>query len=180
MKWDWCDHSLLQLKSERSHRVLCTIASVASVSMRFRSNERGTRVKDRAKNGAFFTLVPFLSPSKPKIPYLCLSLLRNQMETLVTQAMCTIKGTESMLFCYTRNTNESNCELFVLLTAIVTLLAILTIQHGIILPQHLLQKHKKLNEKRSNYSKSRDCLSMETITLANKAGVSYRYKLLGS
>ena len=126
MKWDWCDHSLLQLKSERSHRVLCTIASVASVSMRFRSNERGTRVKDRAKNGAFFTLVPFLSPSKPKIPYLCLSLLRNQMETLVTQAMCTIKGTESMLFCYTRNTNESNCELFVLLTAILTLLAILT------------------------------------------------------
>ena len=69
---------------------------------------------------------------------------------------------------------------FVLLTAIVTLLAILTIQHGIILPQHLLQKHKKLNEKRSNYSKSRACLSMETITLANKAGVSYRYKLLGS
>ena len=52
--------------------------------------------------------------------------------------------------------------------------------YGIILPQHLLQKHKKLNEKRSNYSKFRDCLSMETITLANKAGVSYRYKLLGS
>ena len=148
--------------------------------MRFRSNERGTRVKDRAKNGAFFTLVPFLSPSKPKIPYLCLSLLRNQMETLVTQAMCTIKGTESMLFCYTRNTNESNCELFVLLTAILTLLAILTIRHGIILPQHLLQKHRKLNEKRYNYSKFRDCLPMETITLANKAGVSYRYKLLGS
>ena len=115
-----------------------------------------------------------------KAPYLCLSLLRNQMETVVTQAMCTIKGTESMLFCYTRNTNESNCELFVLLTAILALLAILTIQHGIILPQHLLQKHKKLNEKRSNYSKFRDCLSMETITLANKAGVSYRYELLGS
>ena len=180
MKWDWCDHSLLQLKSERSHRVLCTIASVASVSMWFRCNERGTRVKDRAKNGAFFTLVPFLSPSKPKIPYLCLSLLRNQMETLVTQAMWTIKGTDSMLFCYTRNTNEGNCELFVLLTAILTLLAILTIRHGIILSQHLLQKHRKLNEKRYNYSKFRDCLPMETITLANKAGVSYRYKLLGS
>ena len=96
------------------------------------------------------------------------------MESLATQAMCTIKGTESMLFCYTRNTNESNCELFVLLTAILALLAILTIQHGIILPQHLLQKHKKLDEKRPNYSKSRDCLSMETVTLENKAGVSCR------
>ena len=96
------------------------------------------------------------------------------MESLATQAMCTIKGTESMLFCYRRNTNESNCELFVLLTAILALLAILTIQHGIILPQHLLQKHKKLDEKRPNYSKSRDCLSMETVTLENKAGVSCR------
>ena len=124
------------------------------------------------------TLVPFLAPSKPKIPFLCLSLLRNQMETcLATQAMCTIKGTESMLFCYRRNTNESNCELFVLLTAILALLAILTIQHSIILPQHLLQKHKKLNEKRPNYSKSRNFLSMETVTLENKAGVSYRYQL---
>ena len=122
------------------------------------------------------TLVPFLAPSKPKIPFLCLSLLRNQMESLAThaQAMCTIKGTESMLFCYRRNTNESNCELFALLTAILALLAILTIQHSIILPQHLLQKHKKLNEKRPSYSKYRDCLSMETVTLENKAGVSCR------
>ena len=39
------------------------------------------------------------------------------------------------------------------------------------------RKHKKLNEKRPNYSKSRDCLSMETVTLENKAGVSYRYQL---
>ena len=120
------------------------------------------------------TLVPFLAPSKPKIPFLCLSLLQNQMETLATQAMCPIKGTESMLFFYRRNTNESNCELFVLLTAILALLAILTIQHSIILPQHLLQKHKKLNEKRPNYSKSRNFLSMETVTLENKAGVSCR------
>ena len=65
------------------------------------------------------------------------------METIATQAMCTIKGIESMLFCYRRKTNESNCESFVLITAILTLLAILTIQHGIILPQHLLQKHTK-------------------------------------
>ena len=129
------------------------------------------------KMARFFTLVPFLAPSKPKLTFLCLCLLRNQMKTIATQAMCTIKGTESMLFCYTRNTNESNCELFVLLTAILALLAILTIQHAIILPQHLLQNIKKLNEKRSNYSKSHNFLSMETITLANKAGVSYRYQL---
>ena len=126
------------------------------------------------KMAHFFTLVPFLAPSKPKLTFLCLCLLRNQMKTIATQAMCTIKGTESMLFCYRRNTNESNCELFVLLTAILALLAILTIQHGIILPQHLLQKHKKLNEKLPSYSKSRDCLSMETVTLENKAGVSCR------
>ena len=125
----------------------------------------------------FFTLVPFLAPSKPKLTFLCLCLLRNQMKTLATQAMCTTKGTESMLFCYTRNTNESNCELFVLLTAILALLAILTIQHGIILPQYLLQKHRKLNEKHRDYSKSRNFLSMETVTLENKAGVSYRYQL---
>ena len=178
MKWDWCDHSLLQLKSERSHRVLCTIASVASVSVLFWSKERGTRVKDRAKNGAFFTLVPFLSPSKPKIPYLCLSLLRNQMETLVTQAMCTIKGTESIIFLlYTKYKRK---QLWTFCFTHCNFNSTSYTHYGIILPQHLLQKHKKLNEKRSNYSKFRDCLSMETITLANKAGVSYRYKLLGS
>ena len=125
----------------------------------------------------FLTLVPFFAPSKPKIPFLCLSLLRNQMETLSTQAMCTIEGTESVLFCYRRNKNESNRELFVLLNAILALLAILTIQHGIILPQYLLQKHRKLNEKHPDYSKSRNFLSMETVTLENKAGVSYRYQL---
>ena len=46
-----------------------SIACVASVSVRFRSKERGTRVKDRPKNGI-----------------LGLSLLQNQMETLATQA----------------------------------------------------------------------------------------------
>ena len=30
----------------------CDLACVASVSVRFRSKQRGTRVKDRAKNGA--------------------------------------------------------------------------------------------------------------------------------
>ena len=68
------------------------LACVASVSVRFRSKERGTsqrprekafpcglgakneeRVKDRAR-------------PKPRIPFLGLSLLRNQTETLATQA----------------------------------------------------------------------------------------------
>ena len=33
-------------------KIVLKIACVASVSVRFRSKERGTRVKDRAKNGA--------------------------------------------------------------------------------------------------------------------------------
>ena len=68
------------------------LAGVASVSVRFRSKERGTsqrprekafpcglgakneeRVKDRAR-------------PKPRIPFLGLPLLRNQTETLATQA----------------------------------------------------------------------------------------------
>ena len=54
------------------------IACVASVSLRFRSKERGTRVKDRAKNG--------VSKRAGRILFLGLSLLRNQTETLATQA----------------------------------------------------------------------------------------------
>ena len=51
--------------------------------MRFRSKERGTRVKDRAKNGAskragsFLAIASFLARPNPKIPFLGLSLLRN-------------------------------------------------------------------------------------------------------
>ena len=56
--------------------------------MRFRSKERGTRVKDRAKNGVSKRAGrgPFLARPKPRIPFLGLSLLRNQTETLATQA----------------------------------------------------------------------------------------------
>ena len=79
------------------HRLLGSqVACVASVSVRFRSNERGTEVKDHAKNGAkmaspsplfyFLAAVSFLARSKPRIPFLGLSLLRNQTETLATQA----------------------------------------------------------------------------------------------
>ena len=78
--------------------------------MRFRSKERGTRIKDRAKNGVSeraergregnsvsflplpsshfqcLALVSFLARPKPRIPFLGLSLLRNQTETLATKA----------------------------------------------------------------------------------------------
>ena len=54
------------------------VACGASVSVRFRSNERGRRVK--------MALVSFLARPKPRIPFLGLSLLRNQTETLATQA----------------------------------------------------------------------------------------------
>ena len=63
------------------------IACVASVSVGFRRKERGTRVKDREKSGASKrALVSFLARSKPKVPFLGISLLRNQTEMLATQA----------------------------------------------------------------------------------------------
>ena len=66
------------------------LACVANVSVQFRRKERGTRVKDREKSGAsifhFLALVSFLARSKPKVPFLGISLLRNQTETLATQA----------------------------------------------------------------------------------------------
>ena len=81
------------------------VACIASVSVRFTSKERGTRVKDRAKSGArkrsgrrWGGKETFLPPSPP--PFFnfwlwfhfsrgqnrSLSLLRNQTETLATQA----------------------------------------------------------------------------------------------
>ena len=57
----------------KSRLRVATLACVASVFVR----ERGTRVKDRAKNGA------------SKIPFLVLSSLRNQTEKLATQANAT-------------------------------------------------------------------------------------------
>ena len=65
------------------------VACVASASVQFRSKEQGMRVKDRTKNGAkngFLVLVPFFARLKPKIPFVGLSLLRNQTETLAMQA----------------------------------------------------------------------------------------------
>ena len=76
--------------------------------MRLGSKDRGTRVQDRAKNGAskragrgwgikegrrsppppsfiFWLFVSFLARPKPRIPFLGLSLLQNQTETLGMQ-----------------------------------------------------------------------------------------------
>ena len=102
------------LVKKKKKKTIKQIASVASVSVRFGRKERGTRVKDRAKNGPskragrewgrkegnavsflplplphfhFLALVSFLPRPKPRIPFLGLSLLRNQTETLATQAI---------------------------------------------------------------------------------------------
>ena len=151
----------------------CDHEYVASVSVQFKSKERGTRVKDRAKNGAsktagrggeerketladkprdfenrplgsvmpefvhrhlmlssaviidqyrpnnlnclaffpsfpspsplfhFLALVSFLARPKPRIPFVCLSVRRNQTETLATQArlwsICLVNATHKSL-----------------------------------------------------------------------------------
>ena len=64
------------------------LACVPSFSMRFRSEERGTRIKDRTKTDASEKSgIPFFARPKPKIPFLGLSLLRNRTDTLATQAI---------------------------------------------------------------------------------------------
>ena len=71
-----------------------SIACIANVSVQFRSEEQGTRVKDRAKNGTLFyflALISFPARPKPKIPFLGLSLLRNQTEALATQASSSVE-----------------------------------------------------------------------------------------
>ena len=98
------------------------LACVASVSVRFRSKERGKRVKDRAKNGPylhFLALVSFLARPKPKIPFLGLSLLPNQTETLATQAiffLINILGSDFnqyQMYCHYRiSSNNSRGRLF--------------------------------------------------------------------
>ena len=90
-------------------RLNCDLACVASVSVRFRSKQRGTRVKDRAKKGVseragrggeerkpfppppptfIFSLLFHFSRGQNRESRSCLSLLRNQTETLATQANC--------------------------------------------------------------------------------------------
>ena len=78
------------------------VACVASVSVRFRSKEWGTRVKDRAKNdaskrtgrGSFFGSRFISRAVKTESPLL----LRNQTETLATQTRCQWKR-ETLLKC---------------------------------------------------------------------------------
>ena len=63
------------------------LACVASVCIWFRTKQRGTTVKDRAKNGASeragrgVALVSFLALSRTKMPFLGLPLLRSQGKT---------------------------------------------------------------------------------------------------
>ena len=52
------------------------LACVTSVSVRFRSKERGTKVK----------MAQAKERPKPRIPFLGLSFLRNQTETIATRA----------------------------------------------------------------------------------------------
>ena len=72
------------------------VACVASASVWFRSKERGTRVKDGAKNGA----------SIPKIPSLGLSLPRNQTETLATQANSVVSEFPAMDYGFLVDSNR--------------------------------------------------------------------------
>ena len=59
-----------------------------------KTKRKMAQVKERGGGGVrvrgfsffFLTLVSFLARSKPKVPFLGLSLLRNQTETLATQA----------------------------------------------------------------------------------------------
>ena len=69
-----------------SHRLLSPdLACVASVSVRFWSKELGTRVKDRAKNGARKRAGRGWGERSKIRLFLGLSSLRNQTETLATQ-----------------------------------------------------------------------------------------------
>ena len=60
------------------------VACVASVSMRFRSKERGTRVKDRAKNGS--RSISRATKIENHVPWSFL----NPKETLATRATCLV------------------------------------------------------------------------------------------
>ena len=96
-----------------------------NVSVRFRTKERGTRVKLCVKNGAtkkagrggeemmetacpsfpsplsVLALVPFFARPKPEIPFLGLSLLRNQ-ETLAAQADAKLVDAGYNVSCFLR------------------------------------------------------------------------------
>ena len=52
--------------------------------------------KDKRKGVRVVALVSFLARSKPKVPFLSISLLRNQTETLATQAIA--KLMQGLLF----------------------------------------------------------------------------------
>ena len=67
------------------HCFAMLLACVASVSVRFRSKERGTKVK----------MAQAKERPKPRIPFLGLSFLRNQTETIATRATMLFSGSSS-------------------------------------------------------------------------------------
>ena len=67
------------------HCFAMLLACVASVSVRFRSKERGTKVK----------MAQAKERPKPRIPFLGLPFLRNQTETIATQATMLFSGSSS-------------------------------------------------------------------------------------
>ena len=70
---------------------ISTVACVASISARFRSKERGTRVKMAQVKVSFFGARFISRAAKAEnSDFLGLSLLRNQTETLVKQAISTV------------------------------------------------------------------------------------------
>ena len=130
------------------------LACVASVSVRFGSKERGTRVKHRAKNGLskragrgfhFLALVSFLARPNPRIPFLGLSLLRNQTETLATQAR------KPLFFSFLTSTRR------MLKSWLVRLLA------GVFLPPFLLARF-------SRFPRAQNPVSLPFQTPATQAG----------
>ena len=70
---------------------ISTVACAVSVSARFRSKERGTRVKMAQVKVSFFGARFISRAAKAEnSDFLGLSLLRNQTETLATQAISTV------------------------------------------------------------------------------------------
>ena len=70
---------------------ISTVACAASISARFRSKERGTRVKMAQVKVSFFGARFISRAAKAEnSDFLGLSFLRNQTETLATQAISTV------------------------------------------------------------------------------------------
>ena len=89
--------------------------SLRSKPFRAVSEQRTRNESQRLReNGAFFDSRSISCAVKAENPVPRSFFAPKLNGTLATQAMCTLKGTESMLFCYRRNTNEGICQLLIL------------------------------------------------------------------